>query len=117
MRCAVNFEEMVQGRKSPTLLLLATTETQERVESSKEVAGMMTGAGQKERRRWALKEISGLLSKQCLAKRLSFLEDVCGETGLMIEDLYLVLIVKPLHNLHLKVPELFKSCFIQYSTS
>lgn len=85
VRCTDRFEDMVQSRKNQNLLLPATTKMQRNVEILEGTARMVSGKGPKGRTRWALKEISHLLSKQFLEGWLLFLEDMCGETRLILK--------------------------------
>lgn len=58
VRCTLIFEDTVQGRKSPSRLVSATTETRRSVGSLDVTARMVRERGQKGKRRWALKKIS-----------------------------------------------------------
>lgn len=62
VRCAISFDNTVQGKKGPNILLSATIETRRNVESLKETAEMVRKRGPHERG-WALKEISNFWSE------------------------------------------------------
>lgn len=64
-----------------------------------------------------LKEISSFSSEQFLVNWPSFLEDMIGETGIVMGDFYSVFTSTPLHNLLPEGSKLFKKCFIQYFSS
>lgn len=76
VRYLISLEGVVQDRKSPTRLLSRTTETQRKVESSKQVAGMVRGRVQTGKRRWAVTEILNL-SERSPTERPSFLKNMC----------------------------------------
>lgn len=117
VRCHITYEDMVRGRGSPSRVLSGTIETRRRVKELKEAAERMSGREERGRRREALNEIGCLLSAKSLAEWPSSLEELCGSGGLVVEDLYSMFTFEPLHNLHLGVSRLLKTCLVQYLSS
>lgn len=113
VRCAVRFENILHGRKSPNCLLSATSAARRKWKSLKEIDLLVKKRGQKRRARWTLKRISNLFSKQSLAEWSLPLEELCGEAGLMIEKLCSATTPEPLGHLHLGVSKLLETCVSQ----
>lgn len=61
---------------------------------------MVSKSGQRRGHCQDLGEIARLLSQHSLAYWPSFLEELKGEEGVMIRNLYSVFASEPLHNLH-----------------
>lgn len=80
-----------------------------------EEAGKLAERGLRKRRRRLLDEIESLLSEQSLAEWLSLLGEMCGGNGVVVENLYSIFMLEPLHYLHLGVSRLLKTCLPQYS--
>lgn len=70
-RCAVSFEDMVQSRKRPNRVPSATTETRKKVETSKEVAGMVRKSSKEEEALSAERDIELVL--RAVSGRVAFI--------------------------------------------
>lgn len=57
------------------------------------------------------------MTERSLAERSPFLDDICGETGLLKADSYSILAFELFHSLHLGVSKSWKNCIIQYFSS
>lgn len=90
----------MHGKKWPSRLVVAMTEMQKIVQSLGETAGMVRESGQNQRQGQKLRERMGVLSQHSLADFLSFLEEVSGREGLLMENLYSIFTGEPLRNLH-----------------
>lgn len=88
VRCTISFENMAHSRERPNRLLAARTESRRKVQSLKDIAGVMSDPGQRQGRDRKLGEATEVLSQKSLAKRSSFLEQLNGEHGSVMEDLF-----------------------------
>lgn len=82
------YKSTVMGRESSKRVVAETTEKRRKVNELQEEAGSVTGRSCSRRRKKIMYEIRSLLSEQVLAKSRSFLEAVCGDDGVLVEDLY-----------------------------
>lgn len=56
-------------------------------------------------------EIIFLLYQKSLARWPVFWEKICNDDGVVVEDLFLIFMLEPPHNLHFGVTRLLKTCF------
>lgn len=80
----------MHGRKMPSRLLPATTETRRQVQNLKEIAEVVRKRGQRQGRGQELAQIVRLVSHHLLTERSSLLEELKSKMGPVIKNLYSV---------------------------
>lgn len=117
VRYTISFKELARNRKYPSRLLSSPTRARRQGEIFKEAAGTPKRSIHYEKRRWALKNTSSLLFEQFLQGLLSVVQDMGGETGLVMGNLYSIFMVEPLRSLYLDTLRLLEICFAEHLLS
>lgn len=104
----------MRGRKRSNRLVAATTEKRGQAKSPTEIAGRVGDQNQRQGRCRKLANTLELRMQHSLGKWPSFLEELNGEPGPTMEDLYSVRTLEPFEDVHLEVSGLLESCFIHF---
>lgn len=94
-----------------------TMETRRMAKELQEKAGSLARGGRSRGLREQLDEIVILLSELSLAEWLSFLEEMRGGNGVVVEELCSIFTFEAFRNTHLVMSWLLKTCLVQYFSS
>lgn len=115
-RCQGMHEKMMLGRRISSRVAARTVKTQSVLKELQERAGSLAGKGRGGTRREVVYMIGLLLSEHSLAKRASFLDEMCGGDQVAAKGLYWILTFEHLQNLRFRsartIEDVFDSDFV-----
>lgn len=107
-------EKKMHGRKGPSYPLAAKAKTLRKVKSLKYLPGKGAGKNQTKRRRSALDELWSLLPESSLAEWSSFSENICEDIRSVMDVVFSVFTIEPLHDHSFRLSWLLKSCPVKH---